>query len=95
MENHENHHIVPYKTYIIVLLTLIVLTFISIAVTSIELGTLTVTTALLLATIKTSLVLYYFMHLKFDQKIYLIMVLGVIAIFVLVIIITFIDYLYR
>jgi len=95
MENHENHHIVPYKTYLIVLLTLIVLTFISIAVTSIELGTLTVTTALLLATIKTSLVLYYFMHLKFDQKIYLIMVLGVIAIFVLVIIITFIDYLYR
>jgi len=95
MENHENHHIVPYKTYLIVLLTLIVLTFISIAVTSIELGTLTVTTALLLATIKTALVLYYFMHLKFDQKIYLIMVLGVIAIFVLVIIITFIDYLYR
>lgn len=95
MEENEKHHIVSYKTYIYVLLALIVLTILSIEVTSIELGTLTVTVALLLASLKTGLVLYYFMHLKFDQRIYQIMVIGVIAIFIIVIVITFLDYFYR
>ena len=95
MEEHNDHHIVSYKTYIYILLTLIALTFISIGVTSIELEALTVTVALLLATIKTCIVLWYFMHLKFDQKIYLIMVIGVIVIFIVVILITLIDYIYR
>lgn len=38
----EKHHIVPYKTYIYILAVLILFTLLSVAVTSIELGTLTV-----------------------------------------------------
>ena len=95
MEEHKEHHIIGYKTYLYILLTLVVLTFISIGVTSIELGPLTVTVALLLASVKTVFVLLYFMHLKFDEKIYIIMVAGVMVIFVAVILITFIDYIYR
>ncbi len=91
----EKTHIIPYKTYVYVLLVLLCLTFISVAVTSIELGTLTVTVALVLASIKSFLVLSYFMHLRFDQKIYAIMVTGILLIIIIVILITFLDYYYR
>ncbi len=91
----EEPHIVPYKTYIYILLALLVLTGISVAVTSIELGALTVTVALFLASVKSFLVLSYFMHLKFDNKIFAIMLIGILAIIIIVILITFLDYYYR
>lgn len=94
MENNKPH-IVSYKTYGLVLLALIVLTVISVAITQIDLGPLTVTGALLLASIKTFLVLMIFMHLKFDSKILTIMFLFILFSLVSIIIITFLDYLYR
>lgn len=95
MENNEKHHIVPYMTHLIVLLGLLVLTALTIAVTSIELGPLTVTVALVLATSKALLVLIYFMHLKFDNVIYSIMVGFVMFSIISIIVITFLDYLFR
>ena len=91
----EKHHIVSYKTYVLILLALLALTFASIGIVNIELGELTVAGALLFATIKSYLVLTYFMHLKYDKPYIKIMVGFVFAIFVVVIIITFLDYLYR
>ena len=94
MEN-EKHHIVPYRTYIVILVALIALTFISIGITNIELGSFTVTGALLLASVKSYLVLTYFMHLKYDKPYIKIMVGFVFAVFLVVIVITFIDYFFR
>jgi cytochrome c oxidase subunit 4 len=91
----EKHHVVPFKMYVYVLLALLALTFASIGITSIELGEYTVAGALLFACIKTFLVLTYFMHLKFDKPYIKAMVGFVFAIFFVVIIITFLDYLYR
>lgn len=91
----EKTHIVPYKTYLFVLFALLALTGISVAVTQIELGTLTVMVALLLATIKASLVLIYFMHLKFDSRFFAVMVSSVILLIAIVLFITFLDYFYR
>lgn len=82
-------------THLIVLLGLLVLTALTIAVTSIELGPLTVTVALVLATSKALLVLIYFMHLKFDNVIYSIMVGFVMFSIISIIVITFLDYLFR
>jgi len=93
--SNEKHHIVPYKTYIVILVALLILTFSSIGITSIELGKFTVAGALLFATIKSYLVLTYFMHLKYDKPYIKIMVAFVFAIFAVTIIITFLDYLYR
>ena len=90
----DNHHIVPYRLFLIILGTLLVLTAVSVAVTRIELGPLTVTVALLIATIKSGLVLSYFMHLKFDNRMFTFMVLGVFVIIAMVIIITFLDYMF-
>ena len=93
--SNEKHHIVPYKTYFLILLALIILTLSSVGITSIELGEYTVAGALLFATIKTFLVLTFFMHLKYDKPYIKLMVGFVFAVFVVTIIITFLDYLYR
>ena len=91
----DKHHVVPYRVYFIVLLALLALTFSSIEITSIELGTYTVVGALIFACIKTFLVLTYFMHLKYDKKYIKAMVAFVFSIFFVVIIITFLDYKFR
>jgi cytochrome c oxidase subunit 4 len=94
MEN-ENHHIIPYRTLIIVLITLIFLTLISVLVTQISLGTLTVAIALLIAAVKSTFVLRIFMHLKFENRFLSSMVIAVILIISAVIFITLLDYIYR
>ena len=94
-EQNDKPHIVPYKTFLLVLAALLVFTFISIAVTSYNLGPLTVLTALLLATAKTILVLTYFMHLKWDVKMFAILITAVLLLIGVVIFITFLDYLFR
>jgi len=94
MEN-EKHHIVPYRTFLLVLAVLLLLTGVSVAVTQINLGTLTVTIALFIAAIKSSLVLSIFMHLKFENKMFSFMAIGVILLIGVMIFITFLDYLYR
>jgi cytochrome c oxidase subunit 4 len=94
MENEKNH-IIPYRTFLYVLALLITLTLISVAITQIYLGTLTVMLALLIAAVKSSFVLRIFMHLKFENKIFSIAVIAVALLISVVIIITFLDYLYR
>jgi cytochrome c oxidase subunit 4 len=51
--------------------------------------------ALLIAAIKSSFVLRYFMHLKFENKLFSVAVIAVVLLLSVVIIITFLDYLYR
>jgi len=94
MENEKNH-IIPYRTFLFVLALLIVLTLTSVALTQISLGTLTVAIVLLIAAVKSSFVLRIFMHLKFENKMFSIMVIGVVLLLGAVILITLLDYLYR
>ena len=91
----EKNHIIPYRTFLYVLALLITLTLISVALTQISLGTLTVAIALLIAALKSSFVLRIFMHLKFESKMLSVMVITVILIICAVIFITLLDYLYR
>ena len=93
--NEDKHHVIPYRTFLLILAALLAFTFISIAVTNFELGPFTVLAALLLATFKTILVLRYFMHLKFDVKMFGILITAVLLLIGVVIFITFLDYLYR
>ncbi|WP_167609775.1 cytochrome C oxidase subunit IV family protein [Maribellus sediminis] len=91
----DKPHIVPYRVYLIILVALIALTLGSIWITSIEMAEYTVAAALLFAVVKSYLVLTYFMHLKYDKRYIKAMVGFVFAIFLVVIIITFLDYLFR
>jgi cytochrome c oxidase subunit 4 len=94
MSEHKNH-ISTYKSQIVVLLSLITLTILTVTITSVHLGPFNTAAAMFIASIKATIVLLYFMHLKFDEKIYRFMVTLVFAIYAVVIIITFFDYLYR
>ncbi len=91
----EKHHIVPYKVYFYILIALITLTFMSIGITKINLGGYSVLGALIFSTIKSVLVLTWFMHLKFDQPFLRFMVGFVALLFFAIIFITFLDYYYR
>jgi len=93
--NQDNTHIVPYKTYLFILAALILLTVVSVGVTYIELASLTIFTAILLASIKSILVLTFFMHLKFDNRLLQILVIAVFTLIALVLFITFLDYNFR
>lgn len=94
MSEHKNH-ISSYKSHVVVLLSLILLTILTVTITSVHLGPFNTAAALVIASVKAGIVLLYFMHLKFDEKIYRFMVALVLAIYVVVIVITFFDYLYR
>ncbi len=89
------HHIVPYRTYGLILLLLLVLTATSVVVTQIELTKWSTAVALLIASTKSAFVLAIFMHLKFDQKIFRVMAILIILLLVSVIIVTFLDYAFR
>lgn len=91
----EKHHIVPYKVYVYILAVLLTFTFLSIGITKINLGEYSVLGAMIFASIKSFLVLAWFMHLKFDQPFLRIMVGFVVLVFFAVIFITFLDYYFR
>lgn len=93
----ETHHITSYAEHFGTWVSLILLTFMTvfISVFGADLNTLTVATALFIASVKALVVAYYFMHLKYDPKIYKVMILVVMALFVFFIIMLVIDYLTR
>ena len=63
----SQHHIIPLKTYFKVAAGLILLTFATVFFHELHLGPLAGPIAFLIAAIKASLVLLYFMHLKYDN----------------------------
>jgi len=88
-------HITEYRVLGKVLLVLMLMTFLTITVTSLDLGALSVTIALLIAGFKAFMVLSYFMHLKHESLLLRILVGFVFVLFALIVLITFIDYAYR
>lgn len=94
MKNHENH-ISSDSLNWTVLIILLILTTLSILAIKIHLGAFTVALALIIASVKVTIVLTYFMHLKFENSLLRIMVGGVFLLFAVVIAITFIDYYFR
>lgn len=66
----SKNHTIEFKTYLSVLISLLILTVITVGVAQIDFGVLNAFFAMLIATVKSSLVLLYFMHLKYDEKIY-------------------------
>ena len=90
-------HIVSYREHASTFLALILLTVMTVTVSvfGADLYTLTVLTALAIASAKAVVVGLYFMHLKYDPKIYKAMMAVVLILFAVFLILTLIDYLIR
>lgn len=66
----QEHHIIPFKTYLTVLLVLLAFTVITVAASRVDFGAANALIAMLIASVKAALVLLYFMHLKYDEKLF-------------------------
>jgi cytochrome c oxidase subunit 4 len=66
-ESHD-HHIQSYSQILAVLVALLALTGVTVAVSRIELGALNIWAAILIASVKSSLVLLFFMHMKHEGR---------------------------
>jgi cytochrome c oxidase subunit 4 len=82
----EKFHLVKYRTYVLVWLGLVVLTGITVSLAGMNLRHLSVFIPLLIAALKSGLVLGYFMHLKFERgllfKLMIPIVLTILTIFI-------------
>jgi len=61
-------HILPTQAYVKTLLSLLVLTVVTVAISRVDLGALNAAVAILVASVKALLVCMFFMHLKFEGK---------------------------
>lgn len=75
-ETHGVGHIVPTRLLFGVLVVLLFLTWITYVATLVNLGPLNIWIALLIATVKASLVGLYFMHLRWDKPFNAIILIG-------------------
>jgi cytochrome c oxidase subunit 4 len=91
----EHAHIVPYKTFLIVWIVLLVLTGVTVAVAQYDLGALNIWVALGIATLKSGLVIAVFMHMKYESILFQLALLSALAILAIFIGFTFFDVLYR
>ncbi len=91
----KNKHHIDYGTYILVWLALLAFTTITVTVAGISLGRYTLFTALLIAAVKSALVINIFMHIRFDEPIFKAF-LGISGMTLLIIfLLTFLDFIYR
>jgi len=89
--NQKNHHIIPIETYFKVFGALMFLTFLTVAVTYVDLGSFNILLAMFIAIIKSTLVLLFFMHLYYDNKTNLMFFLGSILFMIIFITFTYFD----
>jgi cytochrome c oxidase subunit 4 len=63
-----SEHVVSTRTYYAIFITLMVLTTVTVWVATLDLGRLNIVAALAIAVIKATLVLLYFMHLRYSPR---------------------------
>lgn len=91
----QEKHIVGYGVFVTVWAVLIVLTAITVSVAGMHLGKFSVLAALTIASVKAGLVLWYFMHLKYEHKLFKVLLLVPVVTLAVIIGLTFFDIWYR
>jgi cytochrome c oxidase subunit IV len=100
MANHSEHpdyvgHIIPAKIYVVIWVILMVLTVTTVFAATLELGLFNIVLALLIATIKGTLVALFFMHLRYDTKLTMVTVVASIFWLFILFSLTMTDYITR
>ncbi len=84
-------HVVPLRVLLTVFAVLLLLTFVTVAATWFDSGGWALVIALGIATVKASLVALYFMHLRYDQPFYAIILLTALLFLAIFLSITLLD----
>ena len=90
----EAHH-PSYGINILVWIGLLSLTAITVTIAGINLGSLALSVALIIASLKSFFVMNFFMHVKFDSKIFKIFIGICLVTFIIIFILTFFDLTFR
>jgi len=91
----EEIHGIGYGILVLVWLGLVVLTGVTVVASGVHVPALAVVIALLIAAAKSSLVVSYFMHLKYESRIFhVILLMGIVTIAIFIGL-TFFDVLFR
>ena len=93
--DHEEHFIVPVKYYLGTFIALLILTVLTVAVALVDLGSFNIVVALGIAFLKATLVIMFFMGLKWDEPFNRVVMIGSVAFFSLFIVILLLDVGYR
>ncbi|ORJ59846.1 cytochrome C oxidase subunit IV family protein [Geothermobacter hydrogeniphilus] len=91
----DKGHIVPYATLVIVWAALLTLTILTVAVSRIDLGMLNIWAALGIACSKSVLVISFFMHMKYENRLFKLFLMIALITLATFIGFTFFDVMYR
>ena len=95
MTDNAKHHVLPLSIYLSVATALLVLTAITVWVAQYDLGEVNLIVAMAIAATKGTLVALFFMHLKYDNKLYAVIFGGALFFLAIFIVITMFDTLRR
>jgi cytochrome c oxidase subunit 4 len=90
-----SNHIVPRRTYYVIFLVLMICTAITVAVAYFDLGPLNTIVALTIAVFKATLVVLFFMHVKYSTRLTWAVVVGSVFWLGILLALTLGDYLTR
>ena len=94
--NHEHTHDVGYKEPIVIFLILVVLTVLTVGIAGrFESATMSLIAAFVIASIKATFVVRYFMHLKYEDRLFFIFLATALGTLLTVFLLLFTDYGYR
>lgn len=90
----EKHVQITLSSYVMVWAALLVLTVLTIVAASLHFGAFSVLAAIVIATIKGALVLLYFMHLRYEERLFLIMLGVALITLAIILVLTYVDYIF-
>lgn len=95
MSDHTAHHIVPKSTYYLIFLALMVGTAITWWVATIDLGAMNNVIMLAIAVTKATLVVLFFMHVKYGSRLTWLVISGSVFFLLILFVLLLNDYLFR
>jgi cytochrome c oxidase subunit 4 len=94
MEN-KTGHAVATKTFIFVWIALLCLTGLTIKAAQMQMGSWSMVANIAIASVKASLVLWFFMHLKLEKRLFRLLIFVPLMTVSIIIVLTFFDIWYR
>jgi len=100
MKHVEEHfdpmsHVVPVSLYVVIWASLMVCTGLTVFAASVDLGIFNIVVALVIATLKGTLVVLFFMHLRYSTKLTMVTVVAALFFLIILFSLSMTDYLTR